>query len=291
MIAAGIIGSNRRRFSVSLILDQYTAAFRAYGLRKLNSSYGGSAIIVRRAVDNDEKAIGFSGNLLDTADLVDFGSGTDCYVKEWYDQSGNGINVTQGTNANQPQIVSGGTVLTRNGKPVLRFDGSNDFLGGTDTGLPTGAASYAIPAYCDEASLATNTFRTLFSYGNASVGSSVIPLFATEFNIGTNGIGITQYGDAMGIANQLQQYKLMFFNKPASTGTWDMWFGASSASKSMVTNTSLNGGTNSFTIGCFSQPIGLGSYFKGDIPELIIWGDKSADRTGISTDINTYLGL
>ena len=275
----------------SLLLDTYTSAFTAYSVRKLRAAYSGSAIRVRRASDNAEQNIGFSGSDLDTSALATFCSGTDGFVVTWFDQSGNAKDVTQTTAANQPQIVSSGTVLTRNSKPVVRFDGSNDYLGTTDTGLPTGAASYAIATYCDEASLSSGNYRTVFSYGNASIGSSVIPLFGDDFNLGNDAIGLTQYGDAYGIANQLQQYELLFFNKPNTTGTWAMWFGASSATKSMTTNTSLQNGTNSFTIGSFSQPIGISSYMKGDISELIMWGDKSADRSGISTDINTYYGL
>jgi hypothetical protein len=275
----------------SLLLDTYTSAFTAYSVRKLRAAYSGSAIRVRRASDNSEQNIGFTGSDLDTTSLATFCSGTDGFVVTWFDQSGNAKDVTQTTAANQPQIVSSGTVLTRNSKPVVRFDGSNDYLGTTDTGLPTGAASYAIATYYTDSSIPTNVLSMLFWYGNASIGSTVSALFATEFNIGTNGIGVTQYGDAKGIANQLQQYKLMFINKPASTGTWNMWFGSDTTSKSMTTNTALNGGSNSFTIGSISSPAGLGSYLKGDISELIMWGDKSADRSGISTDINTYYGL
>ena len=275
----------------SLLLDTYTSAFTAYSVRKLRAAYSGSVIRVRRASDNSEQNIGFTGSDLDTAALATFCSGTDGFVVTWFDQSGNAKDVTQTTAANQPQIVSSGTVLTRNSKPVVRFDGSNDYLGTTDTGLPTGAASYAIATYCDEASLSSGSYRVLFWYGGASTGSTVSPLFGDDFNLGNDAAGITQFGDAFGIANQLQQYELMFFNKPNSTGTWQLWFGASSASKSITTNTSLNGGANSFAIGSISQPVGLGSYMKGDISELIMWGDKSADRSGISTDINTYYGL
>ena len=45
-------------------------------------------------------------------------------IYQWDDQSGHGYNATQITEANQPLLVNG--VL--NGKYVLRFDGSNDFL-------------------------------------------------------------------------------------------------------------------------------------------------------------------
>jgi hypothetical protein len=122
----GIIGSQITQF-VGL-LDLYPSAAAAYSLRKLRAAYTGSAIRVRRASDNTEQNIGFVNNVLDTSSLTSFCSGTNGFVTTWYDQSGNGRNATQTTAANQPQIVSGGSVLLYNGKPTLKFDGINDSM-------------------------------------------------------------------------------------------------------------------------------------------------------------------
>lgn len=46
------------------------------------------------------------------------------YISTWADQSGNGLNATQGTSGVKPLWVN--SVV--NGKPVVRFDGSNDYL-------------------------------------------------------------------------------------------------------------------------------------------------------------------
>jgi hypothetical protein len=50
------------------------------------------------------------------------------FVTTWYDQSGNGRNVTQTTAASQPRIVSNGALEAVNGKPEIRFDGVDDYL-------------------------------------------------------------------------------------------------------------------------------------------------------------------
>ena len=54
---------------ISSLLDTYGGASAAYSLRKLSSSYSGSAIRVRRSIDNTEQNIGFnaSGGLDTTA--------------------------------------------------------------------------------------------------------------------------------------------------------------------------------------------------------------------------------
>ena len=50
------------------------------------------------------------------------------FVETWYDQSGNGNNVTQTTSGKQPKIVSSGSLVTVNSKASFKFDGTDDFL-------------------------------------------------------------------------------------------------------------------------------------------------------------------
>ena len=102
----------------------------AYSLRRLRCAYAGSAIRVRRSSDNNTSDIGFtSAGDLDTVALKTFvGVGNSGFVTIWYDQSGNGINVSPPAAANQPRIVNAGVVERKNGVPTLFFDGTNDYL-------------------------------------------------------------------------------------------------------------------------------------------------------------------
>jgi hypothetical protein len=59
----------------------------------------------------------------------------DGFVTTWYDQSGNGRNATQTTAGLQPQIVSNGAIVTQNGRPMPRFNGSNTFFSGVSLPL------------------------------------------------------------------------------------------------------------------------------------------------------------
>jgi hypothetical protein len=50
------------------------------------------------------------------------------FVPIWYDQSGNGRNLTQATAANQPAIFEAGAVNSENGHASVRLDGVNSFM-------------------------------------------------------------------------------------------------------------------------------------------------------------------
>lgn len=106
--------------SASLLLDLYPNAAAAYSLRKLRTAYTGSAIRVRRSSDNTEQDIGFAADQLDTVSLLSFCGVGNGFVTTWYDQSGNANNAFQTTQSAQPQIVSSGSLITRNSKPYIR---------------------------------------------------------------------------------------------------------------------------------------------------------------------------
>jgi hypothetical protein len=114
----------------SYLLDQITGSpgyFGAYSLRKLRSAYTGYVIKIRRASDNTELDIGFVNNVVDTASIASFCSGTTGYVKTWYDQSPGGYyNFTQTSNSQQPYIYQSGAVTTLDGKPCIYFDKDAD---------------------------------------------------------------------------------------------------------------------------------------------------------------------
>jgi hypothetical protein len=121
----GIVGSQIQSF-VGL-LDTYPNAAAAYSVRKLRTAYTGSTIRVRRSSDNTEQNIGFDGSgNLDTTALTSFCGAGNGFVTTWYDQSGNSRNATQTTAANQPQIVSAGSVITEGGKPTIDHIASTD---------------------------------------------------------------------------------------------------------------------------------------------------------------------
>jgi hypothetical protein len=100
-------------------------AAAAYSSRLLSSSYAGKALRVLRTSDNTQSDIGFTaGGDLDTAALKTFVGAANAQVTTWYDQSGNGLDLTQATQTAQPILVSSGVINRENGQPFIRFYGS-----------------------------------------------------------------------------------------------------------------------------------------------------------------------
>jgi hypothetical protein len=260
----------------ALLLDTYSGAAAAYSLRRLSNAYTGSAIRVRRASDNTEQDIGFVSNELDTATLESFCSGTNGFVKTWYDQSGNGRDATQSTAANQPQIVSSGSLLLMNSKPTVFFDGINDsFL-----------LSTTIPAQ--------NTY-SLFSVGfvnNTATGNDMIIAgntgsygfrfdgSATNPKITITKVGIADVVSAF-ITGGKQTLATFLTNDTTSSVFTDSILRATSGINSPSTVIDR--------IGAASPS---GQPYLGNMQEIVFYtSNQSTNRTGIETNINDFYSI
>jgi hypothetical protein len=145
----------------------------AYSLRQLDTAYAGKAINVRRSSDNTTSDIGFtaSGDL-DTATLLTFAGSGSAYVTTWYDQSGNGVNVTQATQANQPRIVNAGVVETVNGRPSIMFlGGPNSLSAAASTSALAGCTIMAVAEHTTSATLE----QDLYAESNNSTSAKYAP--------------------------------------------------------------------------------------------------------------------
>jgi len=113
------------------LLDLVPGAAAAYSLRSLSRSYAGPVVTVRRSSDDAEED--FTAAEVADGTLAAFCGAGDGFVKQWWDQSGNGNHAVAAADANEPQIVDSGVVVTEEGKPALQFDGVDDLL---DCGKP-----------------------------------------------------------------------------------------------------------------------------------------------------------
>jgi hypothetical protein len=271
--------------SANLLLDQYSGSAAAYSLRKLDNDYTGSAVRVRRSNDNTEQDIGFtaSGDL-DTASLKTFVGANSGFVTTWYDQSGNARNATQATAANQPRIVNAGVIERKNNLPTVFFDGGTDRL--TTTAFSYNDGNYTAFACSNQGD---TTSRVMLSHDSSATGRRA-PLYI-RFN-----------GPSQTLANTTGTTTFIIDNGNSISVNQTYIFSA--VKRSNNTEIYVNGNTNGATTLSansvnFSQSLKIGSQFfngtshyNGYIHEIILYGsDKSTDRIGIETNINSYYGI
>lgn len=268
---------------VELLLDTYTGAAAAYSLRLLRSAYTGDAIEVRRASDNTTQDIGFVNNELDTTSLESFCSGTNGFVTTWYDQSGNGNDATQGTDANQPQIVSSGSVITENGKPAVDFDGSDDNL---SFNLMTSFTDVTISLVFKNDT--SNQDSVVIEYGLEVANAYSIGFGnrGTANRIGSRiRVSATNYYKGADIDVNTQQ-RLVTLLGDSTTPTNSEFYLDSTL---YTDNISSRSNTTDSRLGSRS---GGGNFYNGNIQEVIIYNsDQSSNRTGIETNINSHYNI
>jgi hypothetical protein len=267
----GIVGSQIGQFTG--LLDTYSGGAAAYSLRKLRAGYTGSAIRVRRASDNTEQNIGFVNNVLDTASLTSFCSGTDGFVTTWYDQSGNGRNATQTTAANQPQIVSGGSVILENAKPCVNFNGSKTL----NTSLISSSTEATIISVSRHSP--TIAYQTIVGIG---IGNGYA---LTTSNLKYN-LFYRNVADQTTIDNALSTQALIFAY--TKTATNQQLFANNVSFQNITPSTMITPSTSS-VIGAYDATTGL---YTGTQQELIVYANiQLTNRSGIQNNINLYYGI
>lgn len=90
---------------VTGILDSFPGATVVLSTSKESAAYGGAAFRLRRASDNSEQDIPFSGKDASVATFNSFCGGTTCFLRTWYDQSGNANHCQQPTANRQWQVT------------------------------------------------------------------------------------------------------------------------------------------------------------------------------------------
>ena len=249
----------------NLLLDDYPNAAVAYSLRKLRIGYSGDAIKVRRDSDQALQDIGFFNGELDTASLESFCSGTDCFVTTWYDQSGNGNDMTQTTSSQQPRIVNAGSIILDTGKPTI------DFATGQREMFSSAISNYSQP-------------NTYFIKAN-SIQS------------------LSDFTDGGGSARNLNDYansRHRMFAGASFESTFNFTFGLQFLRYSLFNGVdsemSINGAAvQTGDVG--TNPM-LGAFQIGDstsdfkLNEFIMYNsNQSTNRTGIETNINDFYNI
>jgi len=275
-LISGIIEADQ---ATSYILDSIPGASFAFSLRSLRNNYAGSCIRVRRSSDNTELDIGFVSGSLDTTTLISFVGVNNGFVTKWYDQSGNSRDVSQATQANQPQIVSSGALITLNNKACISTDGVNDNL----------KTASSIPTYTDATMIMVGSQLA----GDSNYGRFIDNDFSTGFwfgrdnaNNSING-GFIQpnppFGNIISVVNSAQ---FVLFSSRSGAVTTTLLNNGSSTS---ITTTSAVSTANVISIG---SAIANTFYGRKYHQEYIFYNSNIASRSNeVNTSINKFYSI
>lgn len=199
---------NRKVFAPTLpgLLDIVKNAYVAYGLKKLRAAYAGQCFKARHS-SGTEQDIGFDPNgNMDTAALMTFASGGTVYLKTWYDQSGNGkdLTITTFDATKSYAIVSSGVLNTDQfGNPMFRGNGTGQGSVSSNlpqhiTGHPTG--DHSVLSYVQF----TESFPFGILYGNSVERLEISSSATRGSRLFKTGGGMATVGSAIVMSNQPQ---------------------------------------------------------------------------------------
>ena len=273
----------------TLLLDLYPNAVAAYSLRQLRTGVT-NVVRVRRSSDNTEQD--FTATQVTNGTLTTFCGAGNGFVRTWYDQSGNGRNATQANTANQPQIVSSGSLLTDNTKPCLQFNGSSTSLDANSlasvfsgTGLLLSAATVYKSLQASPAGIVT-----AWGFGSSSNQNPLrwfgqqISSAAARFDerddatvgVALNTAGGTITSQALGWINSNTTTQVLRIN-----GT------------QVGTTTEANGAItlNQFSIGCLFR-LTKSNFWSGNIQEIVLYqSNQTSNATAIESNINAHYAI
>jgi len=269
----GVLATGRRPGGAGFVgaYDAIPSIVAAYGMRRLRGAYTGSILRLRRSSDNAEQDIGYVANGdLDTAAVATFVGAGSGYIQSWYDQSGNAYTAAQTTAANQPLYVASG----QNGRPVGRFDNTNDLL------ATVGFGPLAQPI----------TVVVVWKSNNTVISKTIDGIDATNRVVIESGA----FANVVDMwAGQYVQYpKILPMTTPILTTA--MFNGASSQLFENGT-TKVSGNAGSQSLGGITLGMRFNSTnpLNGDIAELIICNAalSAADRQAAEAAANTYWAI
>jgi hypothetical protein len=264
------------------LLDLVPGAAAAYSLRSLSRSYAGPVVTVRRSSDDAEED--FTAAEVADGTLAAFCGAGDGFVKQWWDQSGNARHAVSPADANEPQIVNAGSVILKEGKPAIRYDGTDDALFYQNTDIQSLIWSVFCVASCDSTS---TVWDMVYSVNDGATDSGV----SQTFNDGTLGVidgagwyptvaTITFAFQKTGVPAGSQVLTALIANVASS--------GAFYADGAVVPSGGFgrrSGGENGITIG-FQTIASPARNLDGTIQELIVYpSDLTAQRELIEGNI------
>lgn len=223
-----------------------------------------------------------SGLALWFAAHLETGFNDDDAVATWTDRSGNGRNATQATGTKRPlyktNIISG--------KPVLRFDNTDDCL---TTAAIDFSGTAGLTLFVVTVNITSATDRIIFeTSATAATNAGAIQLFRATANTvsashrGGSSSSFTTTGTVTSAATVMSS----IFDRSLATNEVTIWLNGSTAGTRVNNNQAGNHGNHAANIG--SRNNGASLPLGGDIAEIILYD------TALSSDnrllVERYLG-
>jgi hypothetical protein len=246
-------------------LADYSGAAAAYSVRQLGDA--NLCMRVRRDGDDAERNIGFgSDGFVDTSAISDFCGTDNGFVVTWFDQSGNAIDATQGTPAEQPKIYDGTDgVIKDNGYPATEWSAASGQS--LETTYTTDSSEFTVVAVANGDDSASNKTIVLTPEALVFLGSDELAKHI-QGSAAQTGYSSADFND---------QAIHFVGNSGSESFAGENGDTLTTLSESTSTNSLLRIGNNANE----SIP------FLGTIQEIVYYiSDQSSSRTAIEENVN-----
>lgn len=256
-----------------------------FSMRRTKTSYEGNIVRVRRSLDGDELEIPCesNGDLSKDAIIYFCGIGHGQVVK-WYDQGGNGHDLTQGVVSNMPYIYYNGSMILMNGKPCIDFHNTSTSLAFMTTTINASITSNPYTVFGEFRWSTSANGEHTYLFDNYSNDSSRSLMFSNSGGLITcfqSGAGFST-----GVSRPTEQCHFYYLCNGASSE-----FGINGAAVA-TGDVGASNGQKGITLGFANIAMGgVTDVFEmeGQVQELVwINGNKSASRATIETILTDY---
>ena len=242
------------------LLFDYPGANAAFSLRNLSNTTT-RVVRIRRSNDNAEQD--FTATEITDGTLTTFTGANDGFLTKWYDQSNEDPLrwASQNTAIYQPKLVSNGILELENGKPTLKFSGSQQLVTNKLDHSPQ-------PNYC------------FIAFNHAS-GENFLNNTVQGNSVYYYGGFYRMYGSQPGTTSFTISNNMVLSSNLFSSNGVDSYMSLNGTLQNINTGAG-NVTQKGWEIGDRTKN------FIGTISEVISYpSDQSSNRTGIETNINT----
>jgi hypothetical protein len=268
-------------------LDRFPGAYRAYSLQLLRTGVPHVAQ-VRRSSDNALQNV--SATEITDGTLTSWvGAGNNGFVVRLYDQQRLVNNASdpavQLDSTRQPQIVAAGALITTNGKPAMRLNGTSSYM------IVPSIGSIAMNAFNVSVVAKSDIATSSFGFGVTDPNRILVPNIGgtpTTMNVGYAGSNLAFVFGSTGITDQV----LWQLNAGAAqANAWRNGVASTPVASSSVVENFASVNLAIGTLIRYGAPITT-AYWNGTFQELIIYGsDKAADVAAHAAAINSRYNI